>query len=565
MTGMRTLIAALAMAAFLPAQMDTLYPLPKGWRVTRDGLKTSERARHGMVASPDEIASRVGVEVLRNGGNAVDAAVAVGFALAVTFPEAGNIGGGGMMLVHLAGGESHAVDYREMTPQAARPALFERYLDRWFGYRSLGIPGTVAGLGTAHARWGSRPWADRLEPARRLAAEGHPLSQRMAETISFVALRMKEHPEAAKVFLDPDGRPWEQGHPLRQPDLARTIAVLREEGWESFYRGSIGRRMVAGIRENGGLITEDDWSAYQARVLEPLRGSYRGLPVVTMPAPATSGGVALLEMLNLRELFPASAEAAGSASAWHLAIEIMRRADYDRRRWYGDKGLPPAEPETLVAKDYAKSVAQLIRADSATPSSALSAGGAPPGSQQTTSYTIVDQHGNIVSNTYTLQGALGALVMPGGTGVLLCSGASYFDIGAGNRNEIGPRKRPIYSMTPTLVARKDGSPWFALGSPGGYTIANTLFQVIVGMVDYGMGLRDTVEAPRLSQGYKPDEVSVERGALSAETVEKLRAMGHSKFYFRRGALGDVQAVMIDESGWRYGWSDGRAGGRALGY
>jgi len=552
------------LAASAPEQ--TLSPEPAGWGpFTGQVFRAPERARHGMVASADETASRAGVEILRQGGNAADAAVAVAFTLAVTFPEAGNIAGGGFALVRMADGRSAAIDYREQAPAAARAGMFRNDGERWFGYLSLGVPGTLAGLGWLHERFGSKPWAEVLEPARRLAAEGAPVSFRAEATLKMVAERLKHFPEAARIFL-PNGRVPEQGDTLRQPDLAATIAVLQRRGWREFYEGELARRMVQDIREHGGIITLEEWKSYRAAILEPARGAYRGHAILTMP-PSTWGGIGLLEMLNILEPFTLRPEERDSSAAWHLQIEAMRRAYWDRERWFGKPGFEAADAAVLVSKAYAAGLARGIRPDRATPSTGLVLPPAKPdgGPEQTTHYTVVDGQGNIVSNGYTLQGALGSTIIPKGTGVLISGALGYFSDGCRCENDIAPGRRAIYSMAPALVMDRQGKPWLALGTPGDFTVPALLFQVLVRMVDFRMPLREAVDAPRIYHRWMPDRVAAEPGAFSPETAERLRAMGHMIDY-RTRPLGDVHTVVIDPaSGWRYGWSDGRAGGRAAGY
>ncbi|HBY61771.1 MAG TPA: gamma-glutamyltransferase [Solibacterales bacterium] len=553
-----SLVLALAIFSASPAlNGQALYPAPPGWVNPRDGLRLAERGRRGMVVSSDAAASRLGIEVLQSGGNAVDAAVAVAVALAVVHPDAGNLGGGGMMLVRMADGRAEAIDYREVLAAAAAPEQYAARLDRYFGARSVGVPGTVAAIGGVHARHGRKPWAEVLEPARRMAVEGVRVSRATEETLSAVSVRLREYPEAARIFLRPDGSAPAEGERLVQRDLARSIARLQQGGWREFYTGKLAREIVADLQRQGSLLTVDDWSGYEARVGEPLRGSYRGHPILTMPT-GSSGGVALIEMLNLLELRPPlTREAAGSAATVHRLLEVMKLADYDRRRWYGDPKLEPVEPEMLVDKAYARRIAPPNQDREAGPAAA----GKPT---QTTHFAVVDTEGNLVSNTYTLQGSLGSMVVPKGTGILLSGAAAYFDTGSGNRNDIGPRKRAIFSMSPTVVLRPDGTPMLAAGAAGGVRIPNVLMQVIVNVVDLGLGVRDAVDAPRLHASSTSQDVPAEVGALSPETVERLRALGH-RVVLRTTPLGEAHAIFFDQRGWRYGWADGRFGGSAAGY
>ncbi len=561
----RQCLAVLAALA-IPAYAQTLYPQAPGRRDPRAGVvRPPVRARHAMVAGPDEVATRVGVEVLKQGGNAVDAAVAVGFAMAVTFPEAGNIAGGGFALIHMADGRSSAVDYREQAPSAARAGMFSSELERWFGYRSLGVPGTLAALGWMHQQYGVKPWAAVLEPARRLAQNGSPLSPRMANTLQYVSMRMRDYPDVARIF-QPGGRVPEEGYLLRQPELAATIATLQKLGWREFYEGELARRIVQDIRGHGALITFEDWKSYRPGILTPARGAYRGYPVLTMP-PSTWGGIGVLEMLNILERFPLAPEQRNSAAAWHLIIEAQRRAYFDRDRWYRKPGLEPGDPAVLVSKEYAARTAAGIRPGRATPSAELGPPQppSPAASEQTTHFSIIDAQGNVVTNTYTHQGALGALVIPKGTGVLISSGMSYFNPGCRCENEIGPGKRAIYSMTPTLVMDQQGQPWLALGAPGDYTIPAMIVQVIVNIIDFRLSIADAVDAPRILHHYLPDIVYTEPGGFSPDTAEKLKALGH-QIQVRSRPFGYAPTVMVEpQSGWRLGWYDGRVDGLAAGY
>jgi len=616
-------------------------------KAARPMVSQPERARHAMVASVHELATEVGLEILRRGGNAVDAAVAMGFALAVVHPEAGNLGGGGYILIRMADGRTLAIDYRETAPAAARPGMFQNPLEARVGYKASAVPGTVDGLEKAHRLFGSKPWREVLEPARRLAERGFPASQRMGLILPLQAPVMKRFPETARIFLHGGEQPLKQGEVVRQPDLAATIGRIARRGGREFYEGETARRIAADMEAHGGTITCEDLKGYQAREVEPLRGTYRGHTLLTVP-PSAAGGVVLLEMLNILERFPLKLGMEGSSQARHLMIEAMKRAYRDRVLHLADPAFHQVPVERLTGKAYAAELARGIRLDRATPSKELEAGqaeglphgeleagqaeGLPHGeleagqaeglshgglearqaeglshgeleagqaeglshgeleagqaeglshgglearqaeglshgaeSEETTHYSVVDAAGNLVTNTYTLNGFYGSQVIPAGTGVLLNDIMSAFTTRAVSPNGIAPRKRPLSSMGPAIILRPDGSPWVAFGSPGALTISNTLFNITVNLIDFKMSLRDAIEFPRIHHGYQPDRVDAEPGALVFDVAEKLRALGHTLNPVTR-SQGDVHAVAIEEGGeWRLGWSDGRRGGRAMGY
>jgi gamma-glutamyltranspeptidase / glutathione hydrolase len=534
-------------------------------KAERPMLQQPERARHAMVASVHELASAVGLDVLKRGGNAVDAAVAVGFALAVVHPEAGNIAGGGYMLIRMADGRSKAIDYRETAPAAAHPKMFANPAEARVGYKASAVPGTVAGFARAHEMFGVRPWAGVLEPARRLAQRGFPASQRMELILPLQVPVMKDFPETAKVFLHGGTKPLVQGETVRQPDLARTLSRLQKKGWREFYEGETARLIDADMRAHGGTITFDDLKDYKAIAYDPIQTSYRGHTVLTVPA-STSGGMALLEMLNIMEQFPARLGGEGSSESRHLMIEAMRRAFRDRAAFAADPAFHAVPVAQLVSKRHAAEIARDIRTGRATPNTDLPAVEADlDESFDTTHFTVIDAAGNVVTNTYTLNGFYGSQVIAKGTGVLLNDIMVGFSTRPGARGVVAPGKRPVSSMTPTIVLQKDGSPWFALGSPGSATIPNSVFQVIVNIIDYRMSLRDAIEYPRIHHQYMPDRVDAEPGALVLDVADRLRAMGHT-LNPRLRSQGDIHAVMIEQpSQWRVGWSDGRRGGRAIGY
>lgn len=527
-------------------------------KAERPLVAQAERARHGMVASTHEIASQVGVDILKKGGNAVDAAVAVGFALAVVHPEAGNIGGGGYMLIRMADGRATAIDYKEMAPAAAHPGMFKTPAEQSTGYKASAVPGTVAGFALAHQKYGKLPWAQVLEPARRLAAKGFPASQRMEIILALQVPVMKQFPETAKIFLHGADQPLKQGEPVRQPDLAATLRRLQKNP-RDFYEGRTAQLIDADMRANNGTITLDDLKAYKAIERAPIQGAYRGHPILAM-GPSSSGGTAVLQMLNILETFPLRLGEEGSARARHLHVEAARRAFKDRAEFAGDPAFFDIPTARLISKEHAARWARSIDPAKASP---LPVTPADKESNETTHFSVIDAAGNIVSNTYTLNGFYGSQVIAKGTGVLLNDIMGGF--GTRGRNKIEPRKRPVSSMSPVIVLNKDNTAWLALGSPGSQTIPNTVLQVITNMIDFKMSLRDAIDYPRIHHQGTPDRIDAEPGALVVDVAEKLRAMGHSINPALR-SQGDVHAVAVEPgTGMRLGWSDGRRGGKAIGY
>jgi gamma-glutamyltranspeptidase/glutathione hydrolase len=563
--GLQNLMRSLVILAFLsllPAQEVSQSGLEL--KAPRPMVSQAERAPKAMIASANEIASRAGLDILRKGGSAVDAAVAVAFALAVVHPEAGNLGGGGYMMVRMADGTVRAFDYKETAPAAAHPGMFAGRLESTVGYKASAVPGTVAGMALAHSQFGKLPWSVVLEPARRLARDGFPASQRMELILALQAPVMKQFPDSAKVFLHGSDSPLKQGELVKQPDLAATLARLQKHGWREFYEGETAHLIDRDMAEHNGTIRYDDLRKYKAIERDPAKGSFRGNQILTMP-PSSSGGVTLIEMLNIFETFPAELGREGSLEQRHHMIEAMRRAFRDRAEFSADPDFYPVPVEMLTSKAHAQELARTIQPDRATPSG--SPVGDEPGheSDDTTHFSIIDEAGNIVSNTYTLNSFYGSQVIARGTGVLLNDIMAGFSAQPGGRNEIKAGKRPRSSMTPTIILHPDDSPWFALGSPGSATIPNTVFQVIVNIVDSKMSLRDAVEFPRIHHQYLPDRVDVEPAALIYDVAQKLRAFGDT-INPKLRSQGDVHAVMVeDSSAWRLGWSDGRRGGRAAGY
>jgi gamma-glutamyltranspeptidase/glutathione hydrolase len=499
-------------------------------------------AEHGMVAAQEKIAARIGAGILRRGGNAVDAAVATGFAMAVTYPRAGNIGGGGFMLIHSADrNEDIAIDYRETAPAATTPDIFLRNDGKPDIAKSrdsavgIGVPGTVAGLALALEKYGSGRFtlADLLEPAIALARDGFVLTDDMADTLPGWYRRLARWPASAKIFARPDGTSLREGDRLVQTDLAATLSRVAEQGPRGFYEGEIAEKLAKAVTDAGGIMTTEDLKSYAAVIREPVRGSYRGYEVVSMPQPS-SGGVVLLETLNILEGFPLSDMKQGSAASLHLLIEAMKRAYADRARYLGDPAFVNAPIKTLTAKDYAAKQRAGIDPDRATPSSEMLAAVPPREGSNTTHFSVVDRAGNAVSNTYTLNFSYGVGLVADGTGVLLNNELDDFTAAPGASNAYGlvgfeanlpgPGKRPLSSMSPTIVL-KGGKPVLVTGSPGGSRIISTVLQVIVNVLDYHMDVAAAVAAPRLHHQWLPDEVRVERG-FADDVLAELKAKGH---------------------------------------
>jgi gamma-glutamyltranspeptidase / glutathione hydrolase len=499
-------------------------------------------AEHGMVVAQEKTAAQIGADVLRRGGNAVDAAVATGFAMAVTYPRAGNIGGGGFMVIHSA--ERHedvAVDYRETAPAATTPQIFlgpdgkpdpAKSRDSALG---IGIPGTVAGLTLALQKYGSGKFtlADLLRPAIELARDGVVVADDTADTLPDWHRRLARWPSSAKIFSRADGTSLREGDTLVQPDLAATLSAIAEQGPRGFYEGPVAEKLVKATRDAGGIMTSDDLKSYRAVIRAPVRGTYRGYDIVSMPQPS-SGGVVLLETLNILEGFPMQDMKQGSAPSLHVMIEAMKRAYADRARYLGDPAFVNAPIATLISKDYAARQRASIDLERATPwTDALSATPPHEGSN-TTHFSIVDSSGNAVSNTYTLNFSYGVGLVAEGTGVLLNNELDDFTAAPGASNVYGlvgfeanlpgPGKRPLSSMSPTIVL-KDDKPVLVTGSPGGSRIISTVLQVIVNVLDYRMDVAAAVDAPRLHHQWLPDEVRVERG-FAENTLAALRAKGH---------------------------------------
>lgn len=544
----------------------------------QDG-RTPLRARNGIVASASEIASQVGVDILKQGGNAVDASIATAFALAVTWPTAGNIGGGGFLVYHGEDGHATTFDFREKAPLAATERMYlglDGLVVNNSNHRSLlsvGVPGTVAGLYKAHQELGSLPWADLVAPAVKLARDGIPITWELYTGFQQNQQFWDQYPSSAKVFLKADGSPYEFGDTWVQPDLADTLQLIQEQGRDGFYKGSNAKKLADFMRANGGIITEEDLEQYEAVEREPVRGTYRGYDIVSMPPPS-SGGVTLIQILNILEGFDLAASGHNSAQTLHYMTEAMRRAYADRAEHLGDPDFNESMPlERLLSKDYAASLRASIDPDKASISDENNFAQVYE-SEDTTHFSVVDKDGNMVSLTYTLENGYGSRIVAEGAGYLLNNEMGDFNAvpGVTNRNGqigtppnlIAPGKRMLSSMSPTIVAQ-DGKPLMAVGSPGGRTIINTTLQLILNVVDHGMNIAQSVEAPRIHHQWLPDVISMEDGGFSPDTIQLLNSRGHEVRV--RGEQGTAMGVFHDrEAGLFLGGSDSRAGdGGAVGY
>ncbi len=535
------------------------------------------RAQHGMVVSQNAIASQVGVDVMKAGGNAIDAAVATAFALAVTHPSAGNIGGGGFLVFRPESGEAVTYDFREMAPKKANPTMWlddkgeYSYEKQHLSYLSVGIPGTVAGLHLAWKEHGSLPWEKLVEPAVHLAREGFVVTDGLSRSLEEDWDRLKQFPGTVKSFSK-DGKPYGIGDVLKQPDLANTLVRISEKGPAGFYEGETAELIEKDMAAHGGLITKEDLMSYVPKKRAPIKGTYRGYEIISMPPPS-SGGVALVEMLNILEGYDLASDGFGSARTLHRMAEAMRRAYSDRAQYLGDPDFNTDMPlDRLTSKSYATELRKTIHLDRASKSSPASFEWATE-SDQTTQFSIVDASRNAVSVTYTLEYGYGSgIVVPGG-GFLLNNEMGDFNAGPGITDERGligtrpnlaePGKRMLSSMTPSIVA-KDGKLFMVTGSPGGRTIINTVLQTILNTVDHGMNAQEAVDAGRIHHQWLPDRLNYEHGAFSPDTLNILKWMGHDLHEI--GNQGVAQVIVLNpKDGMLEGGSDRRApdGGAAF--
>ncbi|MBK9165390.1 MAG: gamma-glutamyltransferase [Acidobacteria bacterium] len=541
------------------------------------------RARSAMVASQHELASKIGVEVMKRGGNAVDAAIAVGIALAVVYPEAGNIGGGGFMVIRFKDGRTHAIDYREMAPAAAHRDI---YVDKdgnvirgegssTIGYRASGVPGTIAGFEMALAKFGSGKlkWRDLIEPSIPLANDGYVLSHRLASLAEAYKEHLSKYPDSNRIFLN-NGKFYKEGDVFKQPELAATLKRIADKGPREFYEGETAKMIAADMKANSGLITLEDLKDYKAKERAPIRGTYRGHEIISMPPPS-SGGIVMLQVLNMLEAWDIAAMGHNSAAKYHVLTEASRRAFSDRAEYMADPDFADVPTGGLISKEYAAARRKGIDLKKASNSREIKFGEvAISEGQDTTHYTVVDPEGNVVSNTYTINDLYGSRVTIKGTGILMNDEMddfaarpgtpNLFGLVQGERNKVEGGKRPLSSMTPTIVLRKDGSVWFAVGARGGPRIISAVMQTVINVIDHGMNIQQAIDSPRIHHQWLPDEVLHEPYGLSPDTIEILRGYGH-KLADRPGNIASATGIMIGGDGVRYGAIDSRSDGAAVGF
>ena len=531
-----------------------------------------------MVVSADSLASAAGVDVLRRGGNAVDAAVAVGFVLAVTYPEAGNIGGGGFMIIRMAGGEATMIDFRERAPAAASRDM---YLDitgtpirekSLTGPLSAGVPGTVSGFMTALNEYGRLGRDAVMRRALELAERGFPVSEHLAHALREEIPRFSLFPSTIRVFTR-GGEPYRWGDTLRQPDLALTLRAIIERGPEGFYEGEVASRIIGEMKRDGGIISADDLRAYESVERDPLRGSYRGYEIITA-APPSAGGVTILQVLNCLEQFDLRSMGWNSSRAVHAFASACKLSYADRSTWLGDPDFVQIPLRTLISKEYA--ARRMARFDSlrTMQSTHIGAGAAEPGAaHQTTHYCVADEFGNVVSVTYTLNDLFGCKAVVDGAGFFLNDEMDDFAVKpgfpnmyglpGGAANAIEPGKRMVSSMAPTLLVR-DGRPFLVLGARGGSRIPTAIAQVISNVVDYGMNVQEAVDAPRVHEQWIPDTLMYEKRGLQADVVRNLGSMGYVLVEIAVSA--EAEALLLDfKTGWKYGGADPREDAFAIGY
>jgi gamma-glutamyltranspeptidase/glutathione hydrolase len=533
-------------------------------------------ARKGMVVAQEPLAADVGVAVLKSGGNAVDAAVAVGFALAVTHPFAGNIGGGGFMLIRMADGRTTFIDFREKAPRRATRNMYldadgKMTHDSLIGWRAAGVPGTVRGLELAQKKYGQQSWVSLLQPAIELASSGFPVSHAMMQSLRGSAESLSQFPDSKRIFLK-DGAFYDWNETLRQPDLARTLGRIAHQGAKDFYEGETARIIAREMEKNGGLITLEDLREYQAIERKPLEGDYKGYHIITSP-PSSSGGVGILQMLGMLDGTGYEKTGAGSAITYHYLAEVMRRFYADRNEYLGDSDFIKNPIAKLLDPSYIR-----MRRDSIDPSLATLSEQISPGlpagkeSTETTHYTIADEQGNVAAVTYTLNAGYGSAVTVPGAGFLLNDemddfaakpgSPNLFGLVQGEANAIAPGKRPLSSMVPTIVL-KNGKPFLALGAPGGSRIITAVLQVMLNVMDFGMNIQDAIDFPRVHHQWKPDRLDIERG-ISPDTIALLKKAGYHIEEAKPVVIARVEGILID-GGWLQGGHDERGAGIAVGY
>jgi len=530
-------------------------------------------SQSGMVVAPERLAAQVGAQIMRDGGNAVDAAVATGFALAVTFPRAGNLAGGGFMLIHLAQDNRQTlIDYRETAPAASGRDLFlneNGEVDRqreFFSHQSAGVPGTVAGMLYAHQKYGKLTRRQVLAPAIKLAREGFPVSFGLQFSLRARSEQLQRNPEAKRLFFAPDGSLLPVGYTWKQPDLAWTLNQISRDGHEGFYAGEVANRFVTEMEAGNGLITATDLADYSVVEREPVRGTFHDFEIVSTPPPS-SGGIHIIQMLNILEGFDLANMGHNSAAYLHHLTEAMKLAYADRSVYLGDPDFVDVPVETLTDKEYAQRQRAFIQPGAATPSSDIAPGRAfaasPYESTETTHYSVADSEGNVVANTYTLNFSFGSHIAVPGTGMLLNNemadfaakpgSANAYGLVQGEANKIEPGKRPLSSMSPTIAFR-GGEPWLATGSPGGSVIITTVLQTLLNAMAFDMNIATAAAEPRIHHQWFPDLLRLEQG-ISRDTENILREMGHNLEISKR-TTGRTNSIML-EDGWRFGATDTR--------
>jgi len=544
--------------------------------LTERDIFTPTIATHGMVATGEEIAAQIGVEILQKGGNAVDAAVTIGFVKAVTYPQAGNLGGGGFMLIYSAKTKKViAIDYREKAPAKATRDMFldeqknvDAKLSR-FSYLSAGVPGTVAGMAMALEKYGTLSLAEALAPAIALAEKGFIITLAFSNSIKKNAKRLKKHPTTAAIFFKLDGSFYEAGDRLVQSDLANTLKAIAKKGIKAFYQGEIAQLIVKDMQAHGGLITKTDLANYQPGLRKPIQGTYRGYDIYSM-SPPSSGGVHIVQILNILENYDIGLLGHNTAATIHLMAEAMKRAYADRSKYLGDTDFVSVPLTGLTSKAYAATLSQQINSQKASLSQDILPGKPTHyESNETTHYSVVDKEGNAVSNTYTINFGFGTGIVVKGAGFLLNNEMDDFSakpgvpnaygLIGGTANAIEPHKRMLSSMSPTIVL-KDGKPFLVTGSPGGSRIITTTLQVIMNVIDHKLNIQEAVNAVRIHHQWLPDEIRVEEG-LSLDTINLLTEMGHKVVV--KKTMGAAASILIDQNT-LYGANDPRRQGMALG-
>lgn len=542
------------------------------------------RAKNAIVASQHELASKIGADIMKRGGNAVDAAIAVGLALAVVYPEAGNLGGGGFMLIRLKDGRTAAIDYREMAPKAANRDVF---VDKngevikgeggsTIGYRASGVPGTPAGFDLAFKKYGSGKikWSELVEPSRKLASDGYVLSFRLANLFKAYAKNLEQYEDSKRIFLK-DGKFYNEGELFKQPDLAATLQRMQTSGAKEFYTGKTAELIAADMKKNNGLITLEDLKNYVAKEREPLKGKYRGYDIISMPPPS-SGGIVLMQVLQMLEKYDVKKMGYNSAEKLHLLAEAERRSFADRAEYMADPDFANVPLKQLLDRNYLIGRADTINLTRASKSAEIKQGNiAISEGTETTHYTVADPDGNVVSNTYTINDLYGSAVTAKGTGILLNDEMddfaarpgkpNMFGLIQGERNKVEGGKRPLSSMTPTIVLRKDGSVWFAVGARGGPRIISAVLQTVINVIDHDMNIQEAIDAPRIHHQWFPDQIYYEQYGISPDTRKILESYGH-KFNDSPGGIASATGIAVEEkTNVKLGAIDSRSDGEAIGF